>query len=97
MQVRVRVPGHLKEYVSKEVYEKTGGEAGDFSLVVEGPLSLRELMESIGLRPELAIGALFNGRRVGRDDLVEGDGELIILSPIAGGEGNGQGRDEDAG
>ncbi len=91
MRLRVRVPGHLKEYVPKEVYEKSGGEAGDFNMTVEGPLTLRDLMEIIGLRPQLAIGALFNGRRVGRDELVEGDGELVILSPIAGGEGDVEG------
>jgi len=89
MRLRVRIPGHLKEYVPRHVYERAGGEPGDFTVDVDGPLSLRELLLTIGLRPELAIGALLSGQRISRDDIIGDDGEIIILSPIAGGQRDG--------
>ncbi|HEY3314099.1 MAG TPA: hypothetical protein VGL40_02285 [Bacillota bacterium] len=85
MRLRVMVPGHLREYVSAGAYEGTGGRSDDFIYAAGGPLTLADLLRAIGLRPELAIGALFEGRRIGREDLLDGDGEVVILSPIAGG------------
>lgn len=85
MRLRVRIPGHLKEYVPRRAYEGSGGEPGDFTVDVDGPLSLRELLVAIGLQPELAVGGLLDGRRLTRDDVIDGEGELVVLSPISGG------------
>ena len=77
IRVNVSVHGHVTEFFPDK--------RGRFSLELPGPVSIREILGRLGVKPELIATALVNGTRQ-RTDFVPGDGdEITFISPVAGG------------
>jgi len=76
-KVRVQVHGHVRRFLPA-----VNGEA---EVELEGPAPVREVLERIGLSPDVFAGIFLDGARVDVDHLIEGEAELLLLSPAAGG------------
>ncbi len=77
MKVTFKVLGHLKELYFKNQDELT--------VSIDTPLTISQVLETLGFSSNQAMAFLVNGKAVGKDVLLQGGEEVFILSPLAGG------------
>ena len=77
MEITIAVHGHAKEFIP----------GGRDKLVVEAakPLTVRQLLNDVGIKPEIFAGVFVNGERRDLDFELTEDSEVILMSPTAGG------------
>ncbi|MCL6451068.1 MAG: hypothetical protein K6T75_07250 [Acetobacteraceae bacterium] len=77
MRVRVKVHGHVREFLP--------GQAQEVTLDLSGPATVAQIIERLGVSPELFMYAFVDGQRRAREYRVERDAEVVLMSPAAGG------------
>ena len=75
--VNITVHGHAVEFFPDK--------KGRFGLELAEPLTIRDILGRLGVKPELVAIVLVNGHRQGTNYVpIDGD-EIAFLSPVAGG------------
>lgn len=78
IKVRIRVHGHARTLMP--------GERDEFQLELQGPATVADMLrDHIGVNPMVFATVVVNGQRQPRDFLVEGDADILLMSPVAGG------------
>lgn len=79
MRIIVRASGMLRDL-------PPFAERGE-QIVVElpAPASIRAVIAAAGVNSHLVMAVAFAGQRRHKDDLLTGDGELLLIPPLAGG------------
>ncbi len=75
--IKVSVRGHAVEYFP--------GQAERFDFPVNGPLTVRQMLDSLGVNPLLIMVVNVNGVKRPKDHLLSDGDELLLLSPPSGG------------
>lgn len=71
------VHGHTAEYFP--------GKRTRHVVSLESPVSVREIIERLGVRPELIMGVFVEGCRMSKDYVPSDGAEVVLISPAAGG------------
>ncbi|HYF94251.1 MAG TPA: hypothetical protein VD969_18695 [Symbiobacteriaceae bacterium] len=77
MQVTLRLEGHLREFFPALNAPQT--------VVLDGPKTVAEILEAVGMPPTLPSSVLCGRVRVPLDHVPASGDELVLLSPLAGG------------
>lgn len=77
MQVTLVIHGHTAEYFP--------GKKNRHVVDLDSPASVREILERLGVRPELIMGVFVNGHRRSKDYVPSDGAEVVLISPAAGG------------
>ena len=74
---KLKIHGHVREYLP--------GGRGSFDVEFRPPATVRELLAHAGINPDLVAVIFVDGAQRDKDFVVEGDSEIMLLSPVAGG------------
>ncbi|MDW7729748.1 MAG: MoaD/ThiS family protein [Bacillota bacterium] len=77
LKVDVIVQGYLRE-LYPHLREKE-------EVISETPLTARQIISRLGIKPETVLFVMQEGRIIDKDYLVESNTELVLVSPPAGG------------
>lgn len=76
-RVRLQVEGHAKEFFP-------GGQA-QFDLALPSPATVRELVTSLGVSPDLVMAVFVEGELRDKDTIPPDGATVVLLSPPSGG------------
>jgi hypothetical protein len=77
MQVTLVIHGHTAEFFPEKKTRHV--------VSLDSPMCIREIIERLGVRPELIMGVFVEGRRMSKDFVPSDGDEVILISPAAGG------------
>lgn len=76
MKVKISVYGHSGQYFPKSL---------PVELDLDKPLSVADILDKLGVNPQLVMSVFSGGERRTRDYIPEDGEELVLVSPPAGG------------
>lgn len=75
--IKVSIRGHAVEYFP--------GKQECFDFTTDEPLTIRKMLEVLGVNPLLIMMASVNGEKRSKDFTVKPDDEVLLFSPPSGG------------
>lgn len=77
LSIHLRASGHASEYLFGSDEEKT--------VELAGPMTVRSILEYLGVKAELVMSVFIDGRRGDMDSIPGQGAEVLLVSPPAGG------------
>ncbi len=76
-RIRLHIEGHAREFFP--------GGREEYDLELASPATVREMIVSLGVSPDLVMAAFVGGELVDKDSIPPDGATVILLSPPSGG------------
>lgn len=77
MQIKVNLSGNLRAILT--------GKPPEIVAELEGPVTVRQLLDRIGVYPPVVVTVLVNGEAKSKDAVIAEDSVVVLIGPMAGG------------